>query len=181
MTVQDIMQTAVVTASPEMTVRQFTRLLADEEISGAPVVDGAGCLVGVASASDVVRFAAANGDVRLTSSTLPTDATDLIRDPDEDEDQEGPDPYGFFLPEDSPVSGETLLEQFAEDEFDSVTVEEIMTAVSFSVHPSTSIDALADFLTRGRIHRAVVVADGRLVGIVTSSDVLKAVADGRIS
>jgi CBS domain-containing protein len=34
---------------------------------------------------------------------------------------------------------------------------------------------------RGRIHRAVVVEQGRLVGIVTSADVLRAVAQERVA
>jgi CBS domain-containing protein len=67
-----------------------------------------------------------------------------------------------------------------ESDFDTITVSEIMTPVSFSVLPNTTAQELAEFLVRGRIHRAVVVSADRLVDIVTSNDVLRAVAEGRL-
>ena len=178
LTVRDIMQERVVTVNPDTTVRQLTRLLADEEISGTPVVDGNGALVGVVSSTDVVRLAADDGDVRIASTTLRRGAT-TIPDPSEDEEPD-PDPYGFFLPEDSPFTGEQFLEQYAENELDSMVVADIMTPVTFSVRPGASLRELAEFLVRGRIHRAVVVDEERLLGIVTSGDVLRAVAEGRV-
>jgi len=95
LTVRDIMNPAVVTVAPDTTVRQLARLLADEEISGAPVVDQSGRLQGVVSATDVVRLAAADADVRLASATFSTERPQ-VRDPDEDEEPD-PDPFGFFL------------------------------------------------------------------------------------
>ena len=56
-----------------------------------------------------------------------------------------------------------------------------MTPVAFSVGPDDSLKELAEFLVRGRIHRAVVVEGDRLRGIVSSADVLRAVADGRLT
>jgi len=179
LTVRDVMSASVVTVSPGATARQLARLLADEEISGVPVVDDNGALVGVVSATDVVRLAAEDAEVHIASTSLPSDRV-FIRDPDEDEEKD-PDPYGFFLPEDSPFSGEQLLDEFAESRLDAVLVSEIMTPVAFSVGPGASIKELAEFLVRGRIHRAVVVEDERLHGIVTSADVLRAVADGRLT
>lgn len=105
-----------------------------------------------------------------------------VRDPDEDlDDVDEIDPYGFFLPEDSPLMGQRFLEQWPESEFDSVTVADIMTPISFAVAPDTPLPELCQFLARGRIHRAVVRDQDELVGIVTSADVLQAVADGRLS
>ena len=179
LTVRDVMSAPVVTVSPDITVRQLARLLADEEISGAPVVDGNGTLLGVVSATDVVRLAAEDAEVHIASSSLPSDRA-AFPDPSGDEEPE-PDPYGFFLPEDSPFSGERLLDQFAESELDAALVSEIMTPVAFSVGPDDSLKELAEFLVRGRIHRAVVVEGDRLRGIVSSADVLRAVADGRLT
>lgn len=179
LTVRDIMNEDVVTVAPETTVRQLARILADEEISGAPVVDSNGVLLGVVSATDVVRLAAEDADIHVASSALPADRA-VLPDPSGDEEPD-PDPYGFFLPEDSPFSGERFLEQFTESEFDAALVSDIMTPVAFTVTPGTSVTELADFLVRGRIHRAVVVEDGRLQGLVSSADVLRAVADGRLT
>jgi CBS domain-containing protein len=63
---------------------------------------------------------------------------------------------------------------------ETTTVEDIMTPVTFTVEPDTPVAELCGFLVRGRIHRAVVVKNKRLEGIVTSADVLRAVADGRL-
>ena len=179
LTVRDIMKTHLVTAGPDTSVRQLARLLADEEISGAPVVDKNGTLLGVVSATDVVRLAAEDTDVHVTESTLrPEHVT--IPDPDNPEEPEL-DPLGFFLPEDSPFSGEDFLNQFTESDLDSVIVGDIMTPVAFSVNPNATVRELAQFLVRGRIHRAIVVDGERLVGIVTSGDVLQAVAEGLVT
>jgi CBS domain-containing protein len=181
LTVRDIMQASVVTVTPETTVRQLSRLLADEEISGAPVVGRHGELLGVVSATDVVRLAAEDADIHVAGSSTPPSLSDhaLIHEPD-DQEEEDSDPYGFFLPEDSPFNREGFLEQFAETELDAVSVRDIMTPVAFSVRADATIRELADFLVRGRIHRAVVVNGDRLEGIVTSGDVLRAVSEGRL-
>jgi len=133
---------------------------------------------GVVSATDVVRLAAEDTDVHLASSSLSADRPDLP-DPDDDDDTD-PDPYGFFLPEDSPFSTGRILDQFTETELDTVTVADIMTPVAFSVAPSDTVAELAGFLVRGRIHRALVLQNDRLLGIVTSGDVLRAVAAGHL-
>ena len=176
-TVESIMQRDVVTVGPDTTVRRLTRLLADEGISGVPVVSGDGELVGVVSATDVVRLAAEDADVRLASARARPPGV-VTQDPEDEPPGEAGDPHGYFLPEDAPFAGEDFLEQFPESEFDSVRVADIMTPVSFTVAPDTPVKELADFLVRGRIHRAVVVDEERLVGIVTSGDVLRAVAGG---
>lgn len=178
--VRDLMQTGVVTATPEATARELARMLADAQISGVPVLDGGGRLVGVVSASDLVRLAAEEAEVHLVTSALRAPAS-----PDEDaaEDEDAPeqDPYGFFLPEHSPLNEPALLAELPESRLDTTTVGDLMTPVSFTVSPDAPVSELCEFLVRGRIHRAVVVEGGALVGIVTSSDVLRAVADGRLT
>jgi len=180
LTVRDIMQPRVVTVDVGATARDLARILADEQISGAPVVDGSGALVGVVSATDLVRLAAEDTEVRLVSSALREPRSEGASDP-EDDDYTGPDPYGFFLPEDTPFSEGALLADVPESRLDATGVEDIMTPVSFTVSPGDPVEELCAFLVRGRIHRAVVVENGDLVGIVTSADVLRAVAEGRLA
>jgi CBS domain-containing protein len=60
--------------------------------------------------------------------------------------------------------------------FDQHEIADIMTTATFTVRPDATVRELADFLARGRIHRALVVEDGRLVGIVTAFDVVRAIA-----
>lgn len=178
--VRDIMQRDVVTVTPDTTARYLAKLLADEEISGVPVVDGNGALAGVVSSTDLVRLAADEAGVEVRAGM--SIGADPISDPETDLDEleAEEDPYGFFLPEDSPFAGQRVLDAWSESEFDAVLVKDIMTPVSFSVAPDASLAELCEFLMKGRIHRAVVVDGARLVGIVTSADVLRAVAEGTV-
>lgn len=179
LSVKDIMQKDVVTVTTETTARHLARVLADEEISGVPVLDGNGVLAGVVSSTDLVRLAADESGIQIRPSGFNL-GVDPVLDPEAEPDQDD-DPYGFFLPEDSPLTGQRFLEQWPESDFDTVVVRDIMTPVSFSVEPDTSLPELCEFLVRGRIHRAVVVEDDRLLGIVTSADVLRAVAERRVA
>lgn len=57
-TVADIMQHRVTTVDADTPLSEVARLLWDEAISGAPVLDEDGNLAGLVSASDIVRFKA---------------------------------------------------------------------------------------------------------------------------
>lgn len=181
LTVKEIMQKDVVTVTTDTTARQLARLLADEEISGVPVLDTNGSLAGVVSATDLVRLAADEAGAQIRPSGMEL-GVDPIGDQEMgDDDAEEPDRYGFFLPEDSPFLGQRFFEQLPENDFDTVLVQDIMTPVTFTVDPATTLPELCDFLVRGAIHRAVVVERGKLLGIVTSADVLRAVAERRVA
>jgi CBS domain-containing protein len=56
--VRDIMSEGVVRIRPEATVRELAHLLAQEQISGVPVVNARDRVVGVVSATDIVLRAA---------------------------------------------------------------------------------------------------------------------------
>ncbi len=56
MPVGEVMQRRVATVSPELPIASFQEFLTGEEISGAPVVDHNGELLGVASKTDIVSF-----------------------------------------------------------------------------------------------------------------------------
>lgn len=58
-TVGTVMTSDVVTVSPDDAFKDVIAALADREISGAPVVDGEGRLVGVVTEADLLRKAAA--------------------------------------------------------------------------------------------------------------------------
>lgn len=55
LTMSDIMTKQPVCATPGMTVRQLATIFAERKISGAPVVDPDGTLVGVVSRTDLFR------------------------------------------------------------------------------------------------------------------------------
>jgi CBS domain-containing protein len=52
-----------------------------------------------------------------------------------------------------------------------------MTPANFHIHPDRDLRELAAFLLRGRIHRALVMEDHRLLGIVTTVDLLRSMAE----
>lgn len=55
LTAKDIMRADVITVADELTVRELVDILIGRMITGAPVVDSGGKLVGVVSLTDVAR------------------------------------------------------------------------------------------------------------------------------
>ncbi len=53
---KDIMNADVIVAQDNMTVQELANLLTDNMITGVPVVDDSGKLVGVVSTTDIVRI-----------------------------------------------------------------------------------------------------------------------------
>lgn len=170
-TVRDIMQTPVRTVTADTTVRELVRLLSDEGIGGVPVVTADGRLLGVVSATDVLRMAADELEIGVPSRAAPG------REEEEESGDEEADLERYLWAGSLPgMPLEAQIDEIPETSMDRVTVGEIMTPAVFDVRPDTTLPELADFLLRGRIHRAVVVEEGRLAGIVTTFDVLRAVA-----
>lgn len=163
-TVRDIMVKDVIHVSPEATVRELAQILSDAQISGVPVVDSKQQLVGVVSATDVVRFAseppeAANSGTWMDTldDTVPDYVPSFFRD------------AGTYLGPWTPLDKESRPSSL-----DEAMVKDIMTTVPFTVPADASIGLLAEFLSERRIHRAIVTGPDGLAGIVTSFDVLRA-------
>jgi CBS-domain-containing membrane protein len=188
--VADIMQSDVVTTTPEATVRELVQLLTDESVSGVPVLDTNGKVQGVVSMTDVVRMAAyeaeipagelrwvpdprgqgdAGDDFLEEGSESPGDGTDAAWGEDRS-------PY-YFTP-DTPVWFTAAGAPASQAALDESTVADIMTPVAFTIPADESIENLIRFFLQGHVHRALVVEKGRLLGIVTPFDVMRGVLDG---
>ena len=63
---------------------------------------------------------------------------------------------------------------------DEVMVSEVMTRHIHSLLPECSVEEAAEFMRKAQIHRILVMKDDELLGIATTMDVAKAVADHRI-
>jgi CBS domain-containing protein len=63
--VRDLMTSDVITLSPKATLADAARILSDDQVSGAPVVDQ-GRILGVLSATDLVRAQAGGRSADLT-------------------------------------------------------------------------------------------------------------------
>ena len=55
MIVRDIMTTNVITISPDATLKEVGAILKEKRISGIPVVDGGGRLIGIVTLTDMLR------------------------------------------------------------------------------------------------------------------------------
>jgi CBS domain-containing protein len=167
-TVQEVMQREVVTVTPETPVRTLLKRLVSAQISGVPVVTETGEIVGVVSTTDVVRLGA--GEKELNAAELIWEPLVL---PNEEYDEDSAAPF-FMDPESPRYPTEDQTEALPEGVFDGYTVSDIMTPAVFTVKPADSVREVGKFLIQGRIHRALVVEDGQLKGIVTAFDLLKA-------
>jgi CBS domain-containing protein len=72
LTAQDLMSREVVTIPREMSLRSAAHLLAQAEISGAPVVDAQGRCVGVLSATDILRWVEGEAPAAAPSFAQPS-------------------------------------------------------------------------------------------------------------
>lgn len=149
MLVREVMTRKVLTAGADWTLAELKTFLLEHGISGAPVVDRAGKLVGVVS------------------------ATDILRSEDTSETTEG----GYFATSLDRPLGEEELRTLMVEGGPTQVVGDVMTPVVFQAAADTPVDEVADTMVRGRIHRIVVTEEGAVVGIVTALDLVRALRD----
>lgn len=163
-TVAEIMQTDVLTVGAAASIRSLVRLLTDEGISGAPVVDTEGRVVGVVSASDVLRAAATQPSPGPESTPGSGEALGEP-EPIEGYYEDPGGPHRRYEP--------LVLSLVPPDWLDTHRVRDIMTRAVHAVRPKTTLDNLARLFLRTGIHRALVMEEGALVGLVSTYDVLR--------
>ena len=61
-------------------------------------------------------------------------------------------------------------------EFDVADARDVMTPVPFTAPEGATLNELAAIMVRQEMHRVVITRKGRVIGIVTSMDVLRAIA-----
>jgi CBS domain-containing protein len=151
--VKDVMNPDIMTVPDDMTTDVLMRYLTEREISGAPVVDGQGHLIGVVSMTDVARHMGESSDAE--SSPTP----DFYRD----------------VPAD--LTLEDLGQRYVEER--TATVRDVMTPVIQQVPVTASVAEAARLMVEHHIHRLVVTQGKQPVGILTSMDLLRVVAEQR--
>lgn len=176
--IQDIMTTDVVTVTPTTTLRDAAELFARRHVGGAPVVDGRR-LVGVVSVSDILDFVAAacaGNDIRVDAPTGPPvdHATDARSSND----------TSFFADRWSCTEAETVGLLGAADgggsgTLDGHTVSDVMTAEILALSPGTELAIAAERMRIADVHRLLVVEQGSLVGILSTTDLARAVVADR--
>ena len=145
-----IMHPNVVTVTDTLDLREAAKILVEERIGGAPVVDELGNLLGVSSQSDLVEY-------ELTTEREQTVEAPFYRRP-----------YDDAL---HPSRG------FQIEELPAHTVKGVMTPFLITIEENTPVREVAARMAKFRIHRLIVVDDDQQIsGIVASLDVLRWVA-----
>ncbi len=175
-TLAQIMSRDVKTVTPETTLRELAEFLVEERVSGAPVV-ASGRLVGVVSATDLLEF---DSEDRSVPSFRPGGDADPLSGEDEWQEAEGDAAASYYadLWVDAGAMVETRLatESPEWNALDDHDVSEVMTARLLSVPSSAEVQEAARRMTESDVHRLLVMDDGRLVGLITSTDIVRAVA-----
>jgi CBS domain-containing protein len=133
MKVSDLMQTTLVTVAGDSMVSEAVISLADAHVTGLPVVDLTGRLVGVLSTSDILTALA---------------------------EQEDPDARTFF--------------------FENTVVRDLMTPRPVTIAPEADVHQAAQQMLYANVHRLFVEDTGELVGVISQSDIVRAVANARV-
>ena len=150
LTAGDIMQTEVVTIGPDATVRELADLLATSKISGVPVVDAGGAVVGVVTEGDIIM---------------------------QDAGLHFPH-YIQFLDGTIYLESVSKFEERFRRTF-GTKVADVMSSEVVSVAPDASIYDVATLMADSDVNRVPVLERGRLVGIITRADVVKAIASAQ--
>jgi len=144
-----IMTRQPVTAGLTMSVREVGKLLLEHGISAVPVVDASGALLGIVSEGDLVRH------------------SDVARD-------ERQVWWLQMLAEGEDVAQELLAYVRSGER----TVRDLMTREVVTVEDQTPLPEIARLLQEHRIKRVPVLRQGKLVGIVSRADLVRALTHG---
>jgi len=150
LTAKDIMNRNVFSVPEEMTTHELAGFFTEKMISGAPVLNDSGKLVGVVSLSDIVRNDSQRARIVKDKVQSQTALHGWENKANEDE-----------------------IEQLHIETDDGMTVREIMTPLVFQVGEHAEVSEMADLMIDGRIHRLFVTRDEQLVGIVTALDMMR--------
>jgi predicted transcriptional regulator len=133
MRVRELMQRHVRTVGPDAAVNDVVLTLTDSHISGVPVVDGFGRLLGVISSTDI-----------LTSEAEACDA----------------------------AAREALFEE--------TPARDLMTVRPLTIAPDAQVKEAAQEMLYADVHRLFVTEGDRVVGVISTTDIVRAVATGRL-
>ncbi len=145
MLAKDIMVQDVIVAGPDDNLEDIARILVENGISGLPVVDSSGHILGIITEKDLM--------IRATELKVPFYITlfDSI----------------IFL--ENPIRLSKELKKYT-----ATRVGEIMTPKIVVVEEDTPLNEIVGIMQGNEVNRVPVVKDGKLVGIITRSDILKA-------
>ena len=143
-TAADIMTSNVITVTTATSVQDLAKILSDNNISGVPVVDDAGNLLGVVTESDLID--------QTKKLHIPTVITILDS--------------VFYL--ENPDRMEKEMKKMA-----GTTVFDIYSSQPVSVNEETTLDEIATIMAEKNIHTLPVVKDTLLIGVIGKKDIIR--------
>lgn len=150
MKVRDIMSSPAITVRPDTSIREVARLLREESISGVPVVDNSGKLVGIITEIDLIARHAPPKQpqyIPLLWGLIPLRMDD----------------YGRYK-----AQVRHIL---------AVNAEQLMTLDPSTVSPEDSIERTAELMMKPGHNTLPVLENGRLVGVVTRTDLVNLIEE----
>jgi CBS domain-containing protein len=151
-TAGEIMRTDLLTLPMQSPLKDVERLLGEHRISGLPVTNEAGRIVGVVSMRDLLDRYSQDPDARPRAHSV------------------------FFTADVEETSELEFQPTEAEDE--NLTAADVMNPEVYSVNKSTRLPALARKMVDWNVHRVLVEDRGKHVGLITTMDVLASLAGG---
>ncbi len=141
---KDIMTRDVITVNPEMPVKELAELFYTKKISGAPVQDGQGKIIGVVTESDLIDQ---NKRVHIPTVVAILDS---------------------FLFLESPEKLEKDIRKIAGTKVNDICSHELV-----SVAPETPMDEVATLMAEQHVHTLPVLDGDRLVGVIGRDDIIR--------
>ncbi|MEQ9545969.1 MAG: CBS domain-containing protein [Marinobacter sp.] len=150
----EIMTPSIKAVPQSWTMERLARFLTDNEITGSPVTDDHGDIVGIATLKDITEF-------RWNANRNDTDTR--------------------LTPEEEQEARRLRMAIFEEMGKVPVEVRDIMTPSILSVDEQTPVRDIADIMMREHLHRIFVTKDKRITGIITTYDMLKLISDKELT
>jgi predicted transcriptional regulator len=149
LTAKDIMTQKIVSVPLELPVEKLAAVFLDNKISGAPVVDDDGQLIGVVTESDLID--------QTKNLHIPTVVSIL----------------DSFLFLESPNKMDEEIKKMA-----GRNVGDICTKKPTVVQTETPLSDVATIMAEKNLHTLPVMEDNRLVGVIGKSDIIRTLIQG---
>lgn len=153
LTAKHVMNPHVLVAKSDWSVNRLAEFFMENCISGAPVQSNAGIPIGVISLTDIVHH--------------------------ETQTERGQQwPHDFYLNAQDRqyvTRGEDAAFQIEAEP--AIMVRDIMTPTIFQVSEHTTVQRVADMMIKNHIHRVFVTHKDKIVGIISTPDMLKTIRD----
>ena len=146
MVVEEIMTKNVITVKEDTTVTEIAKILLENKISGVPVVNDEGGLVGIVSEADLIYREA---NIHLPAFIPIMDGV-------------------IFL-----ESWRKVEEQLKK--MTGFKAKDVMTKDVITVEENTPVEEAARIMLEKKINRLPVMRNNKIIGIVTRADILKAI------